>query len=135
MERLDSRSDAMSSPAVDIGSAVGADTPPVRLLAVCTVDVMAWKLLRPWFRALADAGYEVHIACSRENWFDHLAADGFHMHDVPLRRRINPFVHIAALWELFRRKLDHMLETPGIHHCAEPLVERFGNSATGRFDS
>lgn len=63
---------------------------------------MAWKLLRPWFTALADAGYEVHIACSKENWFDHLAAEGFHMHAVSLRRRVNPFVHIAPLWQLFR---------------------------------
>ena len=102
MERLDSRPDATTSPTANISSAVGTATPPVRLLAVCTVDVMAWKLLRPWFRALADAGYEVHIACSRENWFDHLAADGFQMHEVPLRRRVNPFVHIAPLWELFR---------------------------------
>jgi glycosyltransferase involved in cell wall biosynthesis len=102
MERLDSRPDATTSPTANISSAVGAATPPVRLLAVCTVDVMAWKLLRPWFRALANAGYEVHIACSKGDWFHHLAADGFHMHEVPLRRRVNPFVHFAPLWALFR---------------------------------
>jgi glycosyltransferase involved in cell wall biosynthesis len=63
---------------------------------------MAWKLLRPWFRALLEAGYEVHIACARTNWFEQLAADGFHMHDVPLRRRMNPLVHIAPLWALYQ---------------------------------
>lgn len=78
------------------------EVPKTRVLAICTVDVMAWKLLRPWFHALVDAGYEVHIACSRENWFHLLAAEGFHMHAVPLRRKVNPFVHIAPLWELFR---------------------------------
>ena len=102
MKPPDSRSDASLSPAIDPGAAnIGAATTPVRLLGVCTVDVMAWKLLRPWFRALADAGYEVHLACSKGDWFQHLAADGFHMHEVPLRRRVNPFVHIAPLWELF----------------------------------
>jgi glycosyltransferase involved in cell wall biosynthesis len=62
---------------------------------------MAWKLLRPWFRALLDAGYELEIACARTDWFEQLVADGFHMHEVPLRRRINPLVHIAPLWELY----------------------------------
>ena len=72
------------------------------MLAICTLDVMAWKLLLPWFRGLRDAGYEVHIACARTNWFERLAADGFHMHDVPLRRRMNPLVHIRPLWALYR---------------------------------
>lgn len=97
--RSNSTSPLPSAPLSDV-SAPGVTKP--RVLAICTVDVMAWKLLRPWLRALADAGYEVHVACSRENWFDHLAADGFHMHAVPLRRKVNPFVHIAPLWELFQ---------------------------------
>src|ERR1019366_7996201 len=82
-------------------SPYGQGTRP-RILAVCALDVMAWKLLRPWFRALLEAGYEVHIACARTNWFEQLAADGFHMHDVPLRRRMNPLVHIAPLWALYQ---------------------------------
>ena len=73
-----------------------------RVLAICSVDVMAWKFLRPWFRALVDAGYEVHIACSKTQWFEQLAADGFQMHQVPLRRRLNPLVHVAPLWALYR---------------------------------
>ena len=98
MKPADSRSDA----ALPLPRRPSPDAPKTRILGICTVDVMAWKLLRPWFRALVDAGYEVHLACSRENWFHLLAADGFHMHAVPLRRKVNPFVHIAPLWELFR---------------------------------
>jgi len=73
-----------------------------RILAICTLDVMAWHLLRPWLRALREAGYEVHVACARTNWFERLAVDGFRMHDVPLRRRMNPLVHIQPLWALYR---------------------------------
>jgi glycosyltransferase involved in cell wall biosynthesis len=62
---------------------------------------MAWKLLRPWFRALLDAGYELEIACARTNWFEQLVADGFRVHQVSLRRRVNPLLHIAPLWELY----------------------------------
>jgi glycosyltransferase involved in cell wall biosynthesis len=72
-----------------------------RILAICTLDVMAWKLLLPWLRGLREAGYEVHIACARGSWFEQLAADGFHMHAVRLRRRMNPLVHIAPLWALY----------------------------------
>ena len=81
-------------------SPYGQGTRP-RILAVCTLDVMAWKLLRPWLRALLDAGYELEVACARTNWFEQLVADGFHLHEVPLRRRINPLVHIAPLWDLY----------------------------------
>ena len=73
-----------------------------KILAICTVDIMAWKLLLPWFLGLLDAGFEVHIACAGSDWFENLAAYGFHMHDVPLRRRINPLVHIVPLWLLYR---------------------------------
>jgi lipopolysaccharide/colanic/teichoic acid biosynthesis glycosyltransferase len=73
-----------------------------RILAVCTLDVMAWKLLRPWFRALVESGYDLHIGCSRTEWFEKLEAEGFHMHEVPLRRRLNPLVHIAPLWALYK---------------------------------
>ncbi len=79
----------------------GQETRP-RILAVCTLDLMAWKLLLPWLRGLREAGFEVHIACARTSYFDRLAADGFHMHAVPLRRQMNPLVHIAPLWELYR---------------------------------
>ena len=73
-----------------------------RLLAICTVDVMAWKLLHPWLGALMEAGIEVHLACARGPWFDQLAGAGYHMHAVPLRRRINPLVHIAPLWAIYQ---------------------------------
>jgi lipopolysaccharide/colanic/teichoic acid biosynthesis glycosyltransferase len=79
----------------------GPETHP-RILAICTLDVMAWKILLPWFRALQEAGYEVHIACARGDRFEQLAAKGFHLHDVPLRRRMNPLLHIRPLWALYR---------------------------------
>ena len=73
-----------------------------KVLAIVTVDIMAWKLLRPWFHALRDSGYEVHIACARTDWFDQLAADGFQMHEVRMRRRVNPFLHVLPFWHLYR---------------------------------
>ena len=85
-----------------------------KILAVCTLDVMAWKLLLPWISELRDGGYEVHVACARTIWFEQLAAHGFHMHDVPLRRRMNPLVHIAplcALYQLIKREHFFVVNT------------------------
>ncbi|MBI3698436.1 MAG: glycosyltransferase, partial [Acidobacteria bacterium] len=63
---------------------------------------MPWVLLWPWLCALRDAGYEVHIACSRGKYFDQLAAAGMHMHPVALRRSFNPFVHFRPFVQLYR---------------------------------
>jgi glycosyltransferase involved in cell wall biosynthesis len=73
-----------------------------RVLAITTVDVMPWILLRPWLQALRSAGYEVHIACARGQYFDRLAGEGFTMHAVALRRCFNPWRHFRPAIELFR---------------------------------
>lgn len=95
-----------------------------RILAVCALDVTAWKLLRPWFRALLEAGYEVHIACAKTEWFEQLAADGFHMHDVPIRRRMNPLVHIAPLWALYQLIRRERFELVNAHTPVAAAVGR-----------
>ena len=75
--------------------------PTVRVLAVATVDVTPWVLLKPWFQALRASGYEVHIACAPGPYCERLAAEGFHMHPASLRRSFNPFVHIRPLVQLY----------------------------------
>jgi glycosyltransferase involved in cell wall biosynthesis len=95
-----------------------------RILAICTLDVMAWKLLLPWLRGLREAGYEVHVACAKAGYFDQLAADGFHMHEVPLRRRMNPLVHIAPLWALYRTIRRGHFEVVNAHSPIAAAVGR-----------
>jgi glycosyltransferase involved in cell wall biosynthesis len=73
-----------------------------RILAVATVDVTPWVLLKPWFQALRASNYEVHIACAPGPYCERLAAEGFQMHAVSLRRSFNPFVHIRPLFQLYR---------------------------------
>ncbi|MGP8246936.1 MAG: glycosyltransferase family 4 protein [Bryobacteraceae bacterium] len=80
--------------------ALGA-TPPT-VLAVCVLDIMAWVLLKPWLAGLRAAGCEVHVACSRGRYFDRLAGEGFHMHEVHLSRKLRPWVHIRPIFELRR---------------------------------
>ena len=82
----------------------GLLTPPAkpRILALCSVDIMAWLLLRPWFQAMQDAGYEVHIACAQGEYFERLAARGFCMHAVSFSRTFTPWAHIRPFFQVWR---------------------------------
>jgi glycosyltransferase involved in cell wall biosynthesis len=73
-----------------------------RVLCLTCVDAMAWGLLRPWLHALQCAGYDVHIACSRGQYFERLAAEHFEMHEVALRRTFNPLAHVRPLFQIRR---------------------------------
>lgn len=71
-----------------------------KVLAIVTVDIMAWLLLRPWLEGLQSAGFEVHIACAKGKYYDQLAAAGFIMHPVSFHRTFNIFAHILPFFEL-----------------------------------
>ena len=73
-----------------------------RLLAIVNVDSMAWVLLRPWLTGLQEAGYEVHIACAPGEYFARLAAQGFKMHAVSIRRSFRPWLHVRPFFELMK---------------------------------
>jgi glycosyltransferase involved in cell wall biosynthesis len=75
----------------------GSDT---KVLAIVTVDIMAWVLLCPWLKGLQDAGFEVHIACAKGQYYDRLGGLGFVMHPVSFRRTFNVFAHVIPFFEL-----------------------------------
>lgn len=77
-----------------------------RLLAICNIDSMAWTLLLPWFTGLLERGYELHIACASSEYFARLAAQGFQMHAVSIRRTFWPWAHVLPffqMWKLVRQ--------------------------------
>jgi lipopolysaccharide/colanic/teichoic acid biosynthesis glycosyltransferase/glycosyltransferase involved in cell wall biosynthesis len=81
-------------------------------------------LLRPWILAQREAGYEVHIACARTNWFELLAADGFCLHEIPFRRRLNPFVNIIPLMMLYRLIRSERFALVNLHTPVAAAVGR-----------
>jgi len=86
---------------VKVGARSNTGTKP-RLLAVCNIDAMGWSILRQWLLGLQEAGYEVHLACAPGEYSARLAAIGFHLHPVPMRRTFWPWAHIRALIELWK---------------------------------
>ncbi len=105
--------------------------PRPKILAICAVDLMAWKLLRPWFLGLKKAGYEVHIACAKSQYFDLLEADGFHLHEVPIRRVMNPLVHIGPLWALYRLIRQYDFAAVNTHSPVAAVLGRMAAALAG----
>jgi glycosyltransferase involved in cell wall biosynthesis len=97
-----------------------------RILVICTLDLMASVLLKPWLTRLAEAGYEVHLACTRTTSFDELADAGFRVHEAPLRRRFNPLSHVIPLWKLYRlMRRERFLAV----NCHSPVAAAVGRLA------
>lgn len=92
--------------------------PPARntrtVLAIVTVDIMAYLLILPWLKGLQDAGFDVHIACAKGKYYDRLVEAGFTMHPVSFRRTFNPFAHIIPFFQvvsILRSTRFHIVNT------------------------
>ena len=108
-----------------------SSAPPTKVLAIVTVDIMAWVLLRQWLEGLQLAGFEVHIACSKGVYFDLLAGAGFSMHPVRLRRTFNPFSHIVPLIELLTLLRSGQFQVVNTHSPVAAAVGRFAAALAG----
>jgi glycosyltransferase involved in cell wall biosynthesis len=87
---------------------------------------MAWKLLLPWLDGLVEGGFEVHLACSRTKYFEQLEKHGLILHEVKLRRRLNPLLHIWPLWQLYRLIRKERFRVVNTH---SPIAAAVGRSA------
>jgi glycosyltransferase involved in cell wall biosynthesis len=102
-----------------------------RVLVVVTTDIMPWVLLKPWLTGLRDAGFEVHIACSRGPYFEPLAGEGFAMHEIALSRSFNPCAHLPALFRLCGLLRRHKFDVLNTHSPVAAAVGRLAGWATG----
>ena len=87
---------------------------PLRIALVASVDTTIHALLAAQVRALEKAGYDVRCLCTPGPSHEWLIANGFQMVDVPIRRRISPFVDLRALWRMyayFRRERISVVHT------------------------
>jgi glycosyltransferase involved in cell wall biosynthesis len=102
------------------------------VLAIVTLDSMAWVLLRPWLQALTRAGYTVHLACRDTGYVGQLEGAGYIVHRMNLSRSFNPFAHIRPLIEvvrLLRRQDACVINT---HSPIAAAVGRVAGLLTGR---
>src|ERR1035438_7181896 len=95
-----------------------------RLLAVVAADTMAWVILRPWLTALAQDGWEVHLACPAGKNCEALSRAGFRVHLVALKRNFNGFAHIRACRQLYRVLKANKIEVMNAHGPVAGAVGR-----------
>jgi glycosyltransferase involved in cell wall biosynthesis len=100
-------------------------------LAIVNVDSMVWVLLRPWLSGLQEAGYEVHVACSPGEYFPRLAAQGFQMHAVSIRRSFRPWAHVRPFFELLKIVRQGGFRIVNTHSAVAAAVGRIAAWAGG----
>ncbi len=105
--------------------------PKRKVLAIVTVDIMAWVLLRQWLEGLQQAGFEVHIACARGKYYDQLAGVGFIMHPIRFQRTFNLFAHIVPFFELLMLLRSGTFEIINTHSPVAAAVGRFAAAVAG----
>ena len=104
---------------------------PLRTLNICNIDAMAYKLLLPWLKGLQRDAAEVHVACCCGPYAGQLKAEGVILHDIPMRRRWNPFAHFRALVEMVRVLRSEFFDVVIVHSAVGATVGRFACLLTG----
>jgi glycosyltransferase involved in cell wall biosynthesis len=83
-----------------------------KVLFLCTADISASKLLSAQIRALNDAGFDVHVACSDGPYARAMIRDGYKVQIVSILNRASPGSNlrtIAQLYRLIRREQYHIV--------------------------
>jgi len=73
-----------------------------KTLNICNIDLMAYKFLLPWLRALQGYTKENHLACCFGACEDKLARENLVLHPLPIQRTWNPFRNLGALIAIIR---------------------------------
>jgi len=108
-----------------------ATAAPRRLLYVVNED-FAFLLNRlPMARAARDAGFEVHVATHVNKDAKFIEAEGFILHDIPLRRGgLSPLAAIPtilALYRIERRIKPQILHHSGLQCCIYGSIAAIGS--------
>jgi glycosyltransferase involved in cell wall biosynthesis len=104
---------------------------PLKILAICNIDLMAWVLLKQWLIGLQEAGYEVHIACAGERYMEALSELGFYMHPISIRRTFWPLAHFRPVFELWKIIRDGNFSAINTHSAVGAGVGRIAALLAG----
>lgn len=103
------------------------ETKKAKILQVCAIDFTVDRLLKPLIVASMEQGYEIHNACADTGMFTDLRAEGLHMIDMPIERKISPMSNlktIKAFISLLRK------EKYDIVHVHTPVAALLARVAT-----
>ena len=97
----------------------------MKVLQLTAVDFTVKKLLLPLIDEMKSQGYEVHVACFKDEIGESLEEKGYVIHHVPFKRNLNVFSHLISLViliNLFKKEKYSIVHT---HTPVASLIGRF----------
>lgn len=102
-----------------------------KTLNICNIDLMAYKFLLPWLRALQSYTEENHLACCFGVCKDRLAKENLVLHHLPIQRTWNPFRNLRALIATVRLLRSDRWDIIVVHSATAAAVARVACMLTG----
>ena len=99
----------------------------MKVLQLTAIDFTVKKFLLPLVDEMEEQGYEVHVACHKEEIGKELDTKGYVIHHIPFSRNMNVFSHLKSLFLLISliRK-----EKYSIIHTHTPVASLIGRLAS-----
>jgi len=98
----------------------------MKVLQLTAIDFTVKKFLLPLVDEMEDQGYEVHVACSKDEIGQELSAKGYVIHHIPFSRNMNVFSHMKSLMKLIGLIRQ---EKYSIIHAHTPVASLIGRLA------
>jgi glycosyltransferase involved in cell wall biosynthesis len=102
-----------------------------KVLQVTAIDVTVKKLLLPLIDRLTEESYQVHVACSDGPYVAELKTQGYHIHAIPIARRINPLSNLRSLWRLYRLIRKERFDVVHVHTMIASVIGRLAARMAG----
>lgn len=101
------------------------------MLQVAAIDTTIHFLLRPLIDHLKQSDYDVHIACSVGPHTQKLKDAGYHLHSVPIARRILSFSHPISVWKLYKFIKREKFDVVHVHTPVASILGRVAAKLAG----
>lgn len=102
---------------------------PLKICQLCTVDFTLYHFLLPLMRRMREEGHDVVGICAPGPLADRVAAEGFRVVPVPLRRSGNPLRNLRALGALTRLFRTEDFDLIHVHTPVAALIGRAAAAA------
>ena len=105
---------------------------PVKILQVCAIDFSVDRLLKPLIKESMAQGYEVHNACADTGVFTQLEAEGLHMIDMPIERKISPMSNLKTIRAFVSLLKKEQYDIVHVHTPVAALLARVAAKLVGQ---
>lgn len=105
---------------------------PIKILQVCAIDFSVDRLLKPLIKESMEQGYEVHNACADTGLFPQLKAEGLHMINMPIERKISPMSNMNTIRAFVSLMKKEKYDIIHVHTPVAALLARVAAKLAGQ---